>query len=178
LRRLKTRQRKISKKIESAKVKAGLNPKQSIPTGTKLSLSNNRKKAQESIARLYARISNVRKDFLHKITTSVCRENQTIIIEDLKVKEMLANNKLAREISDIGFGEFRRKLTYKVLRYGNELVIADRWFPSSKLCSICGWKNDSLTLKDREWVCQECGTIHDRDLNAAINLRKLPVASS
>jgi putative transposase len=105
------------------------------------------------------------------------------VIEDGNVKGMLANERLARAIADVGFGVFRSQLEYKAKRYGTRLVIADRWYPSSRLCSICGWKNEALTLRDREWVCAECGTHHDRDLNAALNLKRLatetalPVAS-
>jgi len=105
------------------------------------------------------------------------------VIEDLHIKGMLANKKLARAISDVGFGRLRSQLEYKVKRYKTRLVIADRWYPSSQLCSICGWKNKTLKLGDREWVCVRCGTRHDRDLNAAQNLKRLatetalPVAS-
>ena len=96
---------------------------------------------------------------------------------------MLANEKLARSISDVGFGMFRSQMEYKAKRYDTRLVMADRWYPSSRLCSVCDWKNEVLTLKDREWVCPQCGTHHDRDLNAALNLKRLatvtalPVAS-
>jgi putative transposase len=178
LRRLRIRQRSISRKVEAAKIEAGLQAKQLIPKGTHFPVSGNRKKASEAVARLYARIASIRKDFLHKLTIRLCRENQTIVIEDLNVKGMMANSRLARAISDVGFGEFRRQLGYKWLIFGNDLVVADRWFPSSKLCSTCGWKNDALQLKDRAWTCHRCGTFHDRDVNAAINLSKLPVASS
>ena len=106
-----------------------------------------------------------------------------MVIEDLNVKGMLANEKLARAISDVGFGLFRVQMGYKAQRYGTRLVVADRWYPSSRLCSVCGWKNEALTLKDREWTCPCCGTHHDRDCNAACNLKRLatetalPVAS-
>jgi len=106
-----------------------------------------------------------------------------LVIEDLNVKGMLANKRLARAISDVGFGMFRSQIEYKARRYRTRLVIADRWYPSSQLCSVCGWKNEALTLQDREWVCVECGAHHDRDLNAALNLKRLatvtalPVAS-
>jgi putative transposase len=105
------------------------------------------------------------------------------VIEDLNVKGMLQNEKLARAISDVGFGMLRSPLEYKARRYGTHLTIADRWYPGSRLCSICGWKNEALTLRDRTWVCAECGAHHDRDLNAALNLKRLatetalPVAS-
>jgi putative transposase len=126
----------------------------------------------------------LRKDFTHKLTTRLCRENQTIVIEDLNVKGMLANEKLARAVSDVGFGEIRRQLEYKAVRYKSDLIIADRWYPSSRLCSTCDYKNEKLTLQDRVWTCTRCGIIHDRDINAALNLKglatqtALPVASS
>jgi putative transposase len=91
---------------------------------------------------------------------------------------MLANDKLAHAISDVGFGAIRRQLEYKALRYGTQIVIADRWYPSSRLCSCCDWKNEALTLNDREWVCRECGTRHDRDTNAARNLKRLATATA
>ncbi|MBW7656189.1 transposase [Hydrogenophilus thermoluteolus] len=183
LRRLKIRSRRVSRKVESAKVAAGFASCASIPKGTRLPVSNNHKKSVQTLARLHARIANIRADFIHKLTTRLCRENQAVVIEDLHVKGMLANDKLARAISDVGFGMFRSQMEYKAKRYRVRLIIADRWYPSSRLCSVCGWKNEALTLKDREWVCQECGTRHDRDLNAALNLKRLatetalPVAS-
>ena len=91
---------------------------------------------------------------------------------------MLANDRLARAISDVGFGMFRSQIEYKAKRYSTRLVIADRWYPSSRLCSVCGWKNEALTLKDREWVCHECGTHHDRDHTAALNLKRLATATA
>ena len=85
----------------------------------------------------------------------------------------MGNHKLARSIADIGMGEIRRQLTYKAARYGTTLYIADRWYPSSKTCSDCGWKKTDLTLRDRTWVCEDCGGMHDRDVNAALNLKNL-----
>jgi putative transposase len=111
-------------------------------------------------------------DFTHKLTTRLCRENQAVAIEDLHVKGMLANARLARSIADVGFHEIRRQLQYKARRYGTMIVLADRWYPSSKLCSTCGQKNGSLTLAERTWTCS-CGVRHDRDVNAAINLQRL-----
>jgi IS605 OrfB family transposase len=116
------------------------------------------------LARLHARIANIRADFTHKLTTRLCRENQALVIEDLHVKGMLANDRLARAISDVGFGMFRSQMEYKAKRHGTRLVIADRWYPSSRLCSACGWKHESLTLNDRQWTCPKCGTRHERDL--------------
>ncbi|WP_028874659.1 RNA-guided endonuclease InsQ/TnpB family protein [Tepidiphilus margaritifer] len=183
LRRLKIRNRRLSRKVEAAKVAAGFAPKAKLPKGTRLPVSNNRRKSAEALAKLHARIANIRADFTHKLTTRLCRENQAVVVEDLHVKGMMANDKLARAISDIGFGMFRSQIEYKAKRYGTRLVIADRWYPSSRLCSVCGWKNEALTLSDREWSCPQCGTVHDRDLNAALNLKRLatetalPVAS-
>lgn len=184
LRRLKIRGRRFSRKLEAAKVSAGFAPHARLPKGTKHPLSNNCRKSAATLARLHARVANVRADFTHKLTTRLCHENQAVVIEDLHVKGMLANDRLARAISDVGFGMFRSQIEYKAKRYGTRLVIADRWYPSSRLCSACGWKNEALTLKDREWVCPECGRYHDRDHNAALNLKRLatttalPVASS
>jgi putative transposase len=125
---------------------------------------------------------------MHKLTTRLCRENQTVAIEDLNVRGMLANSRLARAIADVGFYEFRRQLQYKAARYGTQVVLVDRWYPSSKLCSACDYRHESLTLADRCWTCNACGVYHDRDVNAAINLKRfatgahaartaLPVAS-
>ena len=101
-----------------------------------------------------------------------------MVIEDLHVKGMLANDKLARAISDVGFGMFRSQMEYKAKRYNTRLVIANRWYPSSRLCSVCDWKNEVLTLKDREWTCPQCGAHHDRDRNAAQNLKRLATATA
>jgi putative transposase len=178
LRRLKIRGRRLSRKVEAAKVKAGFVPKANLPKGTKLPASNNRNKSAATLARLHARVANVRADFTHKLTIRLCRKNQAVVIEDLNVKGMLANDKLARAISDVGFGMFRLKLEYKAERYGTRLVIADRWYPSSRLCSVCGWKNEALALRDRQWTCAQCATHHDRDLNAARNLERLATATA
>ncbi len=178
LRRLRIRSRRLSRKVEAAKINAGFVPGQRLPKGTRLALSNNCRKSSATLARLHARIANIRADFVHKLTTRLCRENQAVGIEDLHVKGMLANDKLARAISDVGFGLFRSQIEYKAKRYGTQLIVADRWYPSSRLCSVCGYKNDALTLSDREWMCPVCGTHHDRDLNAAINLQRLATATA
>ena len=135
--------------------------------------SKNRQKTKTKLARLHAKISNIRKDVLHKMTTKLSRENQTIVIEDLNVKGMLANRKLSRAIIDIGFYEFRRQLEYKSAIFGTKIIIADRFYPSSKTCCECGWIKQDLTLKDRVFHCDSCGQSIDRDLNAAKNLRTL-----
>ena len=183
LRRLKIRARRISRKIEAAKVQAGFASNAKLPKGTRLPISNNRSKSAATLARHHARIAHIRADFMHKLTTRLCRENQAVVIEDLNVQGMLANDKLARAISDMGFGMFGTQMQYKAKRFGTRLVIADRWYPSTRLCSVCDWKNEALTLKDRQWTCPHCGSHHDRDHNAALNLQRLatetalPVAS-
>ncbi len=134
--------------------------------------SHNWKKAQLKIAKLHAKIANIRQDTLHKITTYLAKNHSQIIIENLNVSGMLKNGKLAKAIADMGFHEFRRQLEYKCQLYGSELIVADRWFPSSKTCSNCGWYNPDLKLSDRWFLCAECGSFLDRDGNAAINLSR------
>jgi putative transposase len=171
LRRLRIRSRRQSRKLEAAKVSAGITSP--LPKGTRLPVSKNRTRGARALARLHARIARVRADFMHKLTTRLCCENQTVVIEDLNVSGMLANARLARAIADFGFYEFRRQLQYKATRYGTTLILADRWFPSSKLCSSCGERNGKLTLGERSWNRTACGAKHDRDINAAINLQRL-----
>lgn len=183
LRRLKIRQRRLSRKLEAAKVKAGIKPSAKVPKGTKLPVSNNRKKDALALQRLHRNIANIRKDWLHKVTTRLCRENQAVGIENLNVAGMLKNDRLARAISDIGMGEFTRQMKYKSKIYNTRLIEADRWFPSSKMCSVCGFVHSAIKLSDRVWTCPNCGTAHDRDTNASNNLKRLatgtalPVAS-
>ncbi|RIV21380.1 transposase [Fibrisoma montanum] len=129
----------------------------------------NREKSRKKLARIHERVTNQRTDFLHKVTTRLVRENQTVCIEDLNVAGMGKNHKLARHIKDAGFGTFRRMLEYKAGWYGVNVLVIDRFAPSSKQCS-CGHKNDALTLKDRVWTCVSCGTTHDRDQLAAKNI--------
>jgi len=131
--------------------------------------SANRRKSALKLARLHRRITWIRQNSLHMLTTKLCRENQAIGIEDLHVKGMLQNHKLAKALSDESFGESRRQLTYKSVIYNTQLHVADRWFPSSKKCSRCGKINEHLKLSDRVFRC-ECGLEINRDLNAAINL--------
>jgi putative transposase len=134
--------------------------------------SANWKKAQRQIAKLHQTIANIRKDALHKLTSHLAKNHSRVGIEDLNVSGMMANHKLAKAIADMGFFEFRRQLTYKCELYGSELVVVDRWFPSSKTCSNCGTKKEILTLKERVFECDHCGFNCDRDLNASINLEK------
>ncbi|MCX5198866.1 transposase [Streptomyces sp. NBC_00249] len=132
--------------------------------------SNNRAKARTRVARVHARITDRRRDHLHKLTTRLVRENQTLVIEDLAVHGLLGNHRLARALGDAGWRELRRMLEYKAAWYGRELITVDRWFPSTKRCSACGAVADAMPLDVREWTCVNCGTTHDRDGNAAINL--------
>ncbi|GAB3908945.1 RNA-guided endonuclease InsQ/TnpB family protein [Kibdelosporangium lantanae] len=129
----------------------------------------NRAKARRKLARVHARIADRRRDTLHKLTTRLVRENQTLVIEDLAVHNMVKNRSLARAISDVAWSQLRSMLEYKAAWYGRELVVVDRWFPSSKLCSTCGTVQRAMPLDVREWIC-DCGATHDRDVNAAKNL--------
>lgn len=131
--------------------------------------SANRAKARLKVARVHARITDRRRDHLHKLTTRLVRDNQTIVIEDLTVRNMVKNHSLARAISDAAWRQFRTLLEYKADWHGRDLVVVDRWFPSSKLCSTCGALAERMPLNVRTWTCQ-CGTVHDRDVNAARNI--------
>ncbi len=177
LRRIKIRSRRLSRKLTAAKVQVGLKPNQPIPRGTKLPVFHNRQQSALRLARTHARIANLRADFLHN-TTRICRENQAVVLEKLNVQGMMGNGRLARAIADVGWYEFRRQIEYKARRYGTQVIIADPWYPSSRLCSVCGWKNEALTLSDRDWTCPQCGTRHDRDVNAAKNLLRLAAATT
>ena len=136
--------------------------------------SNNAKKHFKKVARLHRDIANQRKDFLSKTTTSICRKYAHIRIEDLNVSGMIANRKLSQAISDLGFYEFRRQLTYKAESFGCCLDIVARWFPSSRMCRNCGQKHPALKLSDRIFVCPSCGHTEDRDLQASKNLANAP----
>ncbi len=132
--------------------------------------SLNREKTRREVARIQAAIADARKDFLHKLTTRLVRENQTIAVEDLAVKNMMKNRRLACAIADASWSELVRQLEYKSQWYGRTLVKIDRWFPSSKRCGHCGHVMSKLPLDVREWDCPECGAHHDRDINAANNI--------
>jgi putative transposase len=132
--------------------------------------SANRAKARLRVARVHARIADRRRDLLHKLTTRLVRENQLVVIEDLAVRNMLRNRSLARAISDASWSDLRSMLEYKCGWYGRDLVVVDRWLPSSKTCSACGYLLDTLPLRVREWMCPGCGVSHDRDVNAARNI--------
>ncbi|MFB2892306.1 RNA-guided endonuclease InsQ/TnpB family protein [Aerosakkonemataceae cyanobacterium BLCC-F50] len=128
--------------------------------------SSNRRKQIKRVARVHEKIANTRQDFLHKLSRKLVDENQVIVVENLCVKGM-ARTKMAKSVLDAGFGMLANFLDYKLKREGGKLVEVGRFFPSTKLCHCCKYKNDSLTLKDREWTCPKCGTHHDRDENAA-----------
>jgi putative transposase len=132
--------------------------------------SANRAKARAKVARAHRKVRNARQDFLHRASTRLVRSADVIVIEDLAVKNMVRNRSLARAISDCGWGEFRRQLEYKCGWYGRDLVVIDRWYPSSKTCSACGHLLAALSLSTRTWQCPSCGTRHDRDINAAKNI--------
>ena len=151
LRKLKRLSRKLARKIKG---------------------SNNRYKAKITLARHHAKIANLRKNTLHQITTYLCKNHAKIVVENLNVSGMLSNHKLAQVIADCGFYEFKRQLEYKAKKFGCEIIIADRWFPSTKTCSNCGHIQD-MPLSERVYNCQNCGHSMDRDLNAAIVLSRL-----
>ncbi|MEE1940126.1 RNA-guided endonuclease TnpB family protein [Streptomyces sp. TRM 70361] len=140
--------------------------------------SANREKARRKVARVHARIADRRRDFLHKLTTRLVRENQTVVIEDLTVRNLLKNGKLARAVSDASWTDLRSMLEYKCAWYGRDLVVIDRFFPSSKLCGACGTVREKLPLNVRTWTCDHCGTTHDRDVNAACNILAAGLAAS
>lgn len=144
----------------------------------KKKFSKNWQKAKQRLARHHQRIKNLRRDSMHKLTTGLIREFTVLGIEDLNVRGMLQNRRLARSVGDAGFYEFRRQLEYKAALYGSQVFVAERWFASSKTCSCCGVKVAELPLKARQWSCSACGTQHDRDVNAAINLRNMAASSA
>ncbi|MBE9143393.1 RNA-guided endonuclease InsQ/TnpB family protein [Planktothrix mougeotii] len=140
--------------------------------------SKNREKARVKVAKIHLKISDSRQYFLNKLTTNLVRENQTIAVESLAVKNLVKNHKLALAISDSGWSELVRQLDYKCRWYGRNLVKIDPWFPSSKRCGNCGYIMDKLPLNIREWECPNCGIVHDRDINASRNILAAGLAVS
>ena len=136
--------------------------------------SKNRNKARLKVAKLHEKIANQRKDFLNKLSTKIINENQVIVLEDLGIKSMLESHRMSKFISDVSWSKFRIMMEYKAGWYGKQIVIAPSNYPSSQLCSDCGFKNVKVKdLSVREWLCPECGSLHDRDINASKNLLKL-----
>ncbi|MBO1305968.1 IS200/IS605 family element transposase accessory protein TnpB [Enterococcus sp. 669A] len=158
--RLGIEQRKLSRRLETAK-------KQHRP----LAECKNYQKQKLKVARIHEKIANQRTDFLHQLSSRITDENQIICIEDLNVKGLIKNHKLAKSISDVSWHEFVRQLTYKSEWKGRTLIKIDRFFPSSQICSSCGHNDGKKELNIREWTCTVCGTTHDRDINASINIR-------
>ncbi|MEU1200020.1 RNA-guided endonuclease TnpB family protein [Streptomyces sp. NPDC005813] len=148
-------------------VDAGITSLLTLSTGEKI----------RKVAKVNARIADCRRDFLHKLSTRLVRENQKVVIEDLTVRNLLKNGRLARSISDAAGTQLRSMVEYKCAWYGRDLVVIDRWFPSSKLCGACGTVRDELPLSVREWTC-DCGAVHDRDVNAARNILAAGLAAS
>ena len=140
--------------------------------GIKLSESANYQKQKLKVARLHEKISNQRKDFLHKLSTNLIKNHDVICMEDLVSKNLMKNHHLARAIGDASWSEFVRQLHYKADWYGKKIVTISRWFPSSQLCSTCGANSGKKGLSIREWTCEGCGTHHDRDINASLNILK------
>lgn len=157
--KLKREQRKLSKRALLAKNK-----------GIPLSEAKNYQKQKRKVARLHEKVMNQRTDFLNKLSTEIIKNHDIICIEDLNVKGMLRNHKLARSISDVSWSSFVAKLQYKADWYGREIIKVDTWFPSSQICSECGHKDGKKSLDIREWTCPICHTYHDRDINASINI--------
>jgi putative transposase len=140
--------------------------------------SANREKAVKQLARAHLRVANVRRDALHQVTSRLTKTKSVVVLEDLHVNGMVKNHHLAQAIEDVGFYEFRRQMVYKGQWYGCQLILANRFYPSSKRCSRCGHIQATLDLGTRVYVCDHCGLMIDRDLNAALNLKQLTTGSS
>jgi putative transposase len=149
--RFKKLQRKLSRKVKG---------------------SNKYRKLQKKIAKLYEKVVNQRNNFLHKLSKKIIGDNQAVIVEDLNIKGLLQNGNLSKHIADASWRKFISYLEYKAKLYGRKLIKVSPFYPSSRLCSVCGYKNENLKLSDREWKCPDCGTEHDRDYNATLNLLK------
>ena len=162
-------QRKLARKRKAAKAAMGLKGK-AVPKGVRIPRSNNAKRLAQRIARIHAAVRDARRDHLHKVSTQLIRENQAICVEDLAVSNMVKNPRLARSISDAAWRELRSMLEYKAALYGRSFAVVNRWLPTSKRCSCCGYTLESLPLSARAWSCPRCGAEHDRDANAARNV--------
>ena len=169
LARIQRWQRRLARKREAAKAVMGLKGKK-VPKGTRIPRSNNAAKMSRRIAKMHAAVRDTRRDHLHKVSTTLIRENQAVCVEDLAVSNMVKNHHLASAISDAGWRELRSMLEYKAALYGRQFSVVNRWLPSSKRCSACGYTAESLPLSVREWTCPHCGADHDRDINAARNI--------
>jgi putative transposase len=167
--RIRRWQRKHSRKREFAKAAMGLKGKR-VPPGTRIPRSNNAIKVSRRIARMHAAVRDARRDHLHKVSTAIIRENQTICVEDLAVSNMVKNRHLSSAIADAGWRELRSMLERKAALYGRDFAVVSRWLPSSKRCSECGYILEPLPLSARQWTCPRCGVDHDRDVNAARNI--------
>jgi putative transposase len=133
--------------------------------------SNNRNKERIKLAKFHEKLTNIKENYLHEVSNKLINENQVIVMENLNVKGMLKNHRLAKSIQELSLNRFKTMLTYKTEWTGRILIEIDRYFPSSKLCNCCGYKYKGLKLSERTWFCPNCGVTHDRDLNAAINIR-------
>jgi putative transposase len=140
--------------------------------------SNRLAAARRQVAKLHAAVADKRLDFLHQLSTRIIRENQTLVLEDLNVSGMLKNRKLARSIADAGWRQFRTLLEAKAAQYGRQLVVINRWLPTSQVCSTCGHHDGKKGLSIRQWQCPSCGAVHDRDINAALNILAAGLAES
>lgn len=174
-RRLRRYQRHYVRQRDAAARRQGLDPAQPFPKGTRIAVSNRMRRTKHLIGRLHTRIADCRHDHQHQMTARAVAGASIICIEDLAVKAMtrsMGRHAFRRSVGDAGLGEIRRQLTYKAAWHRRVLVAVDRWYPSSKTCSACGAINSALALRDRRWTCAACGTEHDRDLNAAINIER------
>lgn len=148
--RLKKEQRKLSRRRKGGK---------------------NREKQRQKVARLHEKVANERKDFLHKTSRQIANAYEAVVVEDLDMRAMSQCLWLGKSTNDNGFGKFKSLLAYKFMERGKQLVVIDKWYPSSKRCHKCGYAHKELTLNERSWICPNCGKVHDRDVNAAINIR-------
>ena len=174
LARLRRYQRRQSRQLAAQMQAQGLDPTKPCPKGTRLGCSTRRLRTQQQIGRLYAQISDARRDHLHQISAAAVQCAEVLILEDLAIAPMgrSLHRGFRRGVADAGLGELGRQLAYKAQWHGRVLVKVDRWYPSSKTCSACGQVHTGLRLSDSRWTCPACGTAHDRDLNAAINIER------